>query len=473
MVAAMVVRMVALSLVLGLAACFAYVWPFSVDDSYILAQYARRIASGHGYTFRAGPPTDGVTGPLWLVPLVSAAHLGLDPAIASKLLGGLCALGSALLVVRRLSQRALSARSLAIACPLIVSSVPFVSWAVAGLETAAAGLLALLLADAVLARPRPHMAVVLGAGVSVAWLRPELLPFAGVLVTSLVLRDRRRGLLGGAALLVGLLSVLAFRALLFGDAWPMVTHAKPPVLGHGATYVFVAGARAAGLALLFAFGWGLRHAGRREQVLVGALVAHAGAVLLAGGDWMPGMRLFAPVVPVAALALAPMLARRSLRQGLPVLVACGVLFVMRGHEMVGELGEARRGGSELARTAQELARTLEGVDGTVVALDVGALAYLTTAQVVDLGGLTEPRIAFAQGGHLTKQVDAAWLESLRPRRIVLHSRERPKVDGEGHLRWFAGYPMPWVLRSYRVERVIEHARDYFYVVLAPRDAPFS
>ena len=118
--------------------------------------------------------------------------------------------------------------------------------------------------------------------------------------------------------------------------------------------------------------------------------------------------------------------------------------------------------------------------GPVVALDVGALAYWSGAEVVDLGGLTEPRIAYAPGGHLDKRVDSAWLEQLKPARIVLHSRVPPKLDEQGRVRWFAGYPveqrvlaMLWVLKGYRVERVIEHASNYFYVVLAPVDASFS
>jgi DHA1 family inner membrane transport protein len=44
---------------------------------------------------------------------------------------------------------------------------------------------------------------------------------------------------------------------------------------------------------------------------------------------MPGMRLFAPVVPVAALTLAPLLARRSLRAGHQVTVVATVLMLLR------------------------------------------------------------------------------------------------------------------------------------------------
>jgi hypothetical protein len=156
------------------------------------------------------------------------------------------------------------------------------------------------------------------------------------------------------------------------------------------------------------------------------------------------------------------------------------LFALRGYELAGELREAHDGGFELLSTARELSRALRGVSGPVVALDVGALAYLLPNDVVDLGGLTEPRVAYAPGGHLDKHIDPVWLESTAPARIVLHSRERPRVDNAGQVRWYRGYPverrvlgMRWVLTGYRVERVIQHTSDYFYLVLAPRSAPIS
>jgi hypothetical protein len=109
-----------------------------------------------------------------------------------------------------------------------------------------------------------------------------------------------------------------------------------------------------------------------------------------------------------------------------------------------------------------------------VALDVGALGDVTDNPIVDLGGLTEPRIAYAPGGHLDKRVSSAWLRAQSPALIVLHSSERPRIDAAGHVRWFRGFPverrvleMDWVLRGYQVRDVIAYARDYYYVLLAP------
>src|SRR5262245_1067349 len=128
----MAFRALAWGTVLAMLAGLAYVWPFSVDDSYIVASYARRLAGGLGYPFRSGPPTDGVTGPLWLVPLTLGARLGFDAALVSKLAGGACALASVVWLLGELRARALGVRAAAAAALFLLTSVPFLTWAVAG-----------------------------------------------------------------------------------------------------------------------------------------------------------------------------------------------------------------------------------------------------------------------------------------------------------------------------------------------------
>src|SRR4051795_5751483 len=93
-------RFALIGCLLALTGLFALAWPFTVDDAFIAAHYARRLAGGLGYTFRPGPATDGVTGPLWLAPLVACARLGLDAATSAKCLGAAATLLSVWAVVR-------------------------------------------------------------------------------------------------------------------------------------------------------------------------------------------------------------------------------------------------------------------------------------------------------------------------------------------------------------------------------------
>jgi hypothetical protein len=60
--------------------------------------------------------------------------------------------------------------------------------------------------------------------------------------------------------------------------------------------------------------------------------------------------------------------------------------------------------------------------------------------------------------------------------VLLHSRDRPRVDDERRLRWFAGYPVERrvlatvPVRDFRVEHVFPYAPHYFYVLLSPRES---
>ena len=45
----------------------ALAWPYTVDDAFIVARYAHNLAAGLGYAMNAHQPSDGVTGPLWLL----------------------------------------------------------------------------------------------------------------------------------------------------------------------------------------------------------------------------------------------------------------------------------------------------------------------------------------------------------------------------------------------------------------------
>src|SRR5262245_34608965 len=40
-------------------------WGYALDDSWIYAQMARNVATGHGFAFNADEPVSGATGPLY------------------------------------------------------------------------------------------------------------------------------------------------------------------------------------------------------------------------------------------------------------------------------------------------------------------------------------------------------------------------------------------------------------------------
>ncbi len=447
-------------------------WPFTIDDAFILARYARRIATGAGYTMNDGPPTDGVTGPLGLVPGILGQLAWGDPVFASKLAGALAvALAIALIVARAARESAARAW---VAMIVAAGGATLGIWSVAGLET---GLATLALTIAALLATRASVAPRDGAGVglaiaALAWLRPELALASGVLLLGLWRRDRGAGAIAWAAAILGAASVVAFRVSLFDSPLPLSAQAKPPDLANGAEYVArgIIVALGGGGALVSALA--AREGRREERLLALVLLAHLVALSLAGGDWMPGFRLFAPVMPAYALLVSrPIAARVHGRRGraIALLAACASIPAL---DLALELPRARDAAVARETTGAELADYLAARATRVAMVDVGFVPYRAGVEVVDLGGITDPSIGRCSGAHLDKRIDPALLRERNPDAIVLHSSVQPRVDEEGRLRWLAGYPverqvaeMAWVRAEMRVARVFADSPAYFYVVL--------
>jgi hypothetical protein len=517
----------------AVAAVGAAAWPYTVDDAYVLARYARRLAAGLGYTMNDGPPTDGVTGPLALVPALAGELAFGDPVFASKAFGLASAALAAALSVRAAARE--SSRHGAVALAFVVASPLLGVWAVGGLGTGLATLALTVAALATLAPdtapktapdpdPDPAMAPApdpvpdpvpvpvpvpvpetapdpdarrgtwrpwaTGLGVAaLAWLRPELAPASLVLLALTARRARRPAIVAGALALAGAASVVAFRLALFGTPLPLSAQAKPPDLAHGAEYVARALVVVLGVAGVIPVALAAREEPRRRRGLALLLGVHLAAVLLAGGDWMPGFRLLVPILPLYAFVAAGPVARRlrcaGAKGGAPwrglALLALPLAVPLAAGAFT--VPQVRASGRARETAAARLADRLAARSSPVALLDVGYLAYRSGVEVVDLGGITDPAIGTLPGGHADKRIDPGLLRARDPRALVLHSTRPPRIEG-GRLRALWGHPverrvarMPWVQAHFRVAQVVTYAPGYHYVVLvrhpprAPSDRP--
>lgn len=454
----------------SLALAFA-AFPFTVDDAFIVGRYAARIAAGLGYTFNDGPPTDGVTGPAWLLPGVLAELAGGDAVLAAKLAGTGCAAGAVALVVRaalRISRGAAIGTGL-----LLVLQPNLAIWSGAGLETGAA-MLAVTIAAVAAIEERPNgVAVGLAIG-ALGWLRPELALAGGVLVLATLRRKPRQGVLASAIAGALALALVVFRLVVFGSAVPLSFHAKPGEIGHGALYV------AGGVFLVTGLG-GLGLCGiaarfdERARVLGVAIAVGLVSVAIAGGDWMPGFRLIVPLLPLYALAGAHGLALARERRRLVKIgaYACALLAVgLPALDFAVELPLAREAGALRDERASILRADLARYD-RVALIDIGYLAYDTDLETIDLAGLTDPAIARLPGGYLDKRIEEGFLSGRDPDAIVLHAIEEPVVEGGVLDRYYTNQPvehrvaaLEYVRHEFRVARVFEYHSAYWYVVLA-------
>jgi hypothetical protein len=403
----------------------------------------------------------------------------MEPVFAAKLLGLTCSVLAAALAVLVVSCRAQGYALAAIASMLLICQPTLGCAGAAGLETGAAALLVTIATAAALRRPEPRVPAVGLAIAGLAWLRPELAAIAVVLLTAVAVRvGMARAWPAFVIATVGGLAVCAFRFGLSGDALPLALSAKLGSLADGLSYsaratVVVSG----GLGLVLA-GVGTWRGRGDDRWLAAILFTHIVAVVLVGGDWMPGFRLFAPVLPLYA-ALAAVGAVHLWRLGRSgraiacacLVFACGVPLL----DLALRIPEWRQAGISRERAGHQLAERLRAQVERVALVDIGYLGYASGCEVVDLAGITEPAVARMRGGHLSKRIDMAWLARRAPDALVLHSSTPPSAASDGRLLALRGYPVEmhvarsaWVQREFRLVQVLRYAPDYYYALLMHR-----
>lgn len=388
-----------------------------MDDALIAVRYARHVASGFGWRFNIrGPATDGVTPLVW--PLVLAPLARVDPLVVlwrAKVLGLLAWVGAGAALGAAMGRVDGAPRWVrAAALATVALSIPIAAHAVSGMETAPATALATV---AVLAMRRPRLAALL-AGLAAA-LRPEMAPWACVLGVGAAVAERAPvgRVLAAASLAITPFACCAIvRAIVWRHAAPLAIMAKPSDIHHGVAY-----AGAACIVTLVPILVLAPLALRKSPValaIVLAAIAHVGAIIAVGGDWMPYARLMVPVAP--SLAYAGVIASRQAHPLATAIrsvtaIAFGIAFIAHGGT------EGRRVGAERTALITEARPVLVGAR-CIAALDVGWVGASTEADVVDLAGLTDPEVAALPGGHTSKRVDAMFLLSRHADRLLLYAQ---------------------------------------------------
>jgi len=414
-----------------------------LDDVYIHLQYARQIGVGDFLRYQPGdPPTTGASSLLYVLLLGAIAALGVQGLLlyVAIALGAACFVGTVVLV--HLLGRALASRTAgAVAAVLTALCGPLLWGATSGIEV---GLVSLLVAGTLLAfvseQAEARFVLTPLVGTLLAMARPEgmILVVAVLCGVAVVLVDRarrgigRRSRLAATAawsalpLVAGAVQLLVYRALT-GTAENSGIQAKSWLsesLGSPLEVVdrMVSTVRAAllllggldgidvvgpGVAVLVAIGLASLALGRApRRVLAGVLVLGGTGILVAVSTlttalWHNG-RYLQPFLPVVLLltvlgirALAGMVgdprSGRVLSSGLvALLVVIGLIVAPTW---------ALRGGQQAAgirESSVSVAAWLRGntpPDARIAVNDVGAVAYLSDRQVIDLVGLTTNGLA--------------------------------------------------------------------------------
>lgn len=383
-------------------------WGFTVDDALIAPRVAHHLATGAGYRYNlGGRVVDAVTPLGWAFALAPFAASGPLAAFqAARVMGALSFLGSAAWLAQKAGGYG---RQALVVCLLSLAvTTPLAAWAGAGMETGMViGLCTLSLGG--------HRIGMLLAGLA-AGLRPELLPWAMTLCGAHALlgpprptRAAERLARLGVGLALGFgpfLLVAVTRQLAFGHAYPLALLAKPSDLSYGAVY---------GLQALLLTGppWllcatrGLSRLDSRARAAALAATAHLGAVVLAGGDWMPFYRLFAPALPGVILAGSALCSGPGVTRSVAARVS--MMLLSAGFYAGLKLPSGRLVWEQRSRLIAEARPLLFGAE-VVATLDAGFVGVATDQTIVDLAGVTDLGIALLPGGHTTKRLPSGLLE---------------------------------------------------------------
>jgi hypothetical protein len=228
------------------------------------------------------------------------------------------------------------------------------------------------------------------------------------------------------------LAVALVRFVWFGTAAPLSLSAKPPDLVPGLRYALAAFVSVP-LGVVLLAPRALANGGPRVWRLPFAVIAHFGAIALAGGDWMPLFRLVIPIVPAMLLAGAEVVEGRGrawhwVRVSLAALLSAAVA--------VAGVWPARAVLTDRLDLIERLRAPLRTARVTAT-VDAGLVGAATNGAVLDLAGVTDPVIAGLSGGHTSKRVPEGLLESRAVDHAVLLLAPGTRVADPWHESRFA------------------------------------
>lgn len=429
--------------------------PYQVDDAAITYRYAANLAAGHGLTFNPGhPAVEGFSSPAWLALLALAASL-FSPSIlpiVATIAGLACAIALVVILARsspRLDgdthHRAPWPGVFALAVWALCPAAAF--HAVAGLEPMLFVLIVVVLSRAI-ADQEASWGVFLAA-FAATWVRPEgpwiLVAVAVQLAAQgewrrIVQRPTRDVL---AVVVAGALTVVAMRLAIFHALLPNTFFAKRAGIAIGAPYVFRTLASPWAAAMVAAGFLGAMHGTKVHRGYLAAAVAWSLAAAVEGGDWMPAARMMMPALAMFSLAAGGLgiangeavvtrPRRGVLVAGIIATVAAASFGAIASTQIAATASLSEDG---IRHENDVLASWLRqsGVH-SVALVDIGQIGFRAPIEIIDLGGLTDARIAHAPGSLLEKRFDRGYLfDERRPDVIVLRSDVLPARSPHGNL----------------------------------------
>lgn len=412
-------RLIATGVVLAFLAHAAVYRAYITDDAFISFRYARNLISGGGLAFNPGDPVWGYTNFLWTMVLALFARAGVEILAAARGIGVACNVLCVLLVMKGLSRKSSGLDPWRwMAGALLATHAAFVMQGASGLETSFFTALVLgAVHSYASARESRNERGFLTAGLLLAaatLTRPEGLFLFGGFVAHAAL-DPERPVVGRRRatlrLLLGYVPVVALFVVgmhaLYGSYWPNSLDAKVGFSSEQLlrgfhylrrftqTYPVPMGILLVGLL-------GIRGSVSSERLILGIAWGAILFYVLAGGDWMPGYRLFHTVIALSAMLLpfavarlfAP-LTRRPRGLALAVIfaacVACSANLIAFARDPRVSAAAGRGYVHQGIAAGRWMKENLE--PGALLATNTaGTIAFYSELPIVDMMGLNDRTI---------------------------------------------------------------------------------
>lgn len=430
-----------------------YYIDFHVDDAYIYLVYVKNFLEGNGLTFN-GTYVEGFSSVIWVLLLSFFGLFTKDLLSLAKLLSyvfAICNIALIYVVVFRASGN----RYFSMIGSLFFAINPFTSfWTAGALETHLFTFIFLLSIHILALTPADERWRIL-SGVMFGLLaasRPEGFAIFGI-VPLFFLYERygpRKTGYSQSRVYAGYLGVIAllliWRYALYSDILPNTAYAKSgPILrnitGLGLDYtrLFIKAnfpeitALALSINLVYAFGkWGNSYAQRLSFMSVISIVSYTVFVLVSGGDWMLGLRLFVPIFPFMAycyaitayflFSLAQSWSLRIFPVAIPVI--CFITMFYYHLNINNFVGDMLHTEAKMPPEMIQYIRDNTSKADYISVVDAGEIPYRTNTRVIDTAGLNDKHIASLPGSFMNR-FDNEYVLSFKPKVVQMHIRKTP------------------------------------------------
>ncbi len=429
-------------------------YQYTPDDTYIYLQYARNIAQGSGFAFNAGTPSDGITGPAWVLLIAAGTKVGLDPFVVAKTFDVLFA-SLSIILIQLVALHVTRNRFVSFfAAVLLGFDAWFLRWSGSGMETSLAVFLVLMTTWNLLKRDTALAAFTAGL---LTLVRPEGALYAAVVFVKAWEMGRERGTAGRtlsyAVLFFGIVVVpwLVYAAVTFGSVVPNTLGAKTfeasSLVDSWHAVVLSAETLAASqllttLVLITGVIIAVRRAGARAVWQDAAPVAVVIAVLL--GYAVLGTKmisryilLLTPLVIVYGLWAYQRIEeyfRIPFRRTVMILSAAAVIATVQNAAVfavraIPHMVNFTRGMEGCFRPIAYWLRANAAPGSVVLARDVGLIGYVSELTVYDTPGLVTPMLRRAFAGRTDAEAIAAraYEPVVHPQYIVHRASTRETV----------------------------------------------